>query len=94
MALLISIGNLGGIAGSNVYLAREAPKYKTGFGVCLSISVLACIMAFILRYAFAKENEKKDAYIAEKGADAIRAEYTDQELYDLGDLSPFFRYTL
>jgi hypothetical protein len=94
MALLISIGNLGGIAGSNVYLAREAPKYQTGFSVCLAISILACVMAFILRYAFAKANRKKEAYLAEKGADAIRAEYTDQEMYDLGDLSPFFKYTL
>jgi hypothetical protein len=94
MALLISIGNLGGIAGSNVYLASQAPKYQTGFGVCLAIAILACMMAFILRYAFAKENAKKDAYLAEKGADAIRAEYTDQQLLDLGDLSPFFRYTL
>jgi hypothetical protein len=94
MALLISVGNLGGIAGSNIYLAREAPKYQTGFSVSLCTAILACIMAFILRYAFAKANEKKEAFLTQKGADAIRAEYTDQALYDLGDLSPFFRYTL
>jgi len=94
MALLISVGNLGGIAGSNIYLARQAPKYQVGFGVCLAIAIAAVIMAFILRYAFAAENRKRDALLAERGSDAIRAEYTDQELLDLGDLSPFFRYTL
>jgi hypothetical protein len=94
MALLASVGNLGGIAGSNIFLAREAPKYPTGFGVGLAISVASILMAFVLRYAFAAENRKRDALLAERGSDAIRAQYSDQELLDLGDLSPFFRYTL
>jgi hypothetical protein len=94
MALLISLGNLGGIAGSNIYLAREAPKYRTGFGVSFAICVAAIAMAFFLRHAFDKENKRRDALVAERGADAIRAEYSEQELHDLGDLSPLYRYTL
>lgn len=94
MALLISMGNLGGIAGSNVYIARQAPKYPVGFGVCLAVAVAAVLMAIVLRFAFAAENRKRDELLALKGADAIRAEYTEQELLDLGDKSPFFRYSL
>jgi hypothetical protein len=94
MALLASVGNLGGIVGSNIFLAKEEPKYPAGFGVGLAISVASVIMAFVLRFAFAAENRKRDALLAERGSDAIRVQYSEQELLDMGDLSPFFRYTL
>lgn len=94
MALLISIGNFGGIAGSNIYIASQAPKYPTGFGTGLGMSVAAIIMAFVLRKAFARENEKRRRMLDEEGEEAIRARYSDQELLDMGDKSPFFIYTL
>lgn len=94
MALLISVGNLGGIAGSNIFLAAQKPRYPTGFGTALGVCVCAIIMAYVLRIAFKKENEKKDRLMAEKTDAEIRAMYTDQQLLDMGDKSPFFRYTL
>lgn len=94
MALLISVGNMGGIAGSNIYIASQAPKYPTGFGTGLGISVAAIAMAFFLRKAFQRENEKRLRMIETEGEEAIRARYTDQELLDMGDKSPFFIYTL
>jgi hypothetical protein len=51
-------------------------------------------MTIVLRWAYARENKKKDAMIAEQGEEAIRAQYTDDELMQMGDKSPFFRYTL
>lgn len=94
MALLISVGNMGGIMGSNIYLAREAPKYTTGFSASLAMCCAAIIMTFVLRWAYARENQRKDLLIAEEGEEAIRARYTEEELLMLGDKSPFFRYTL
>lgn len=94
MALLISVGNLGGIAGSNIYVAWEAPKYPAGFGTGLTICVIAVIMAYVLRLIFMKENAKRRALLEQEGEDAIRARYTDQELLEMGDKSPFFIYTL
>jgi len=94
MALLISVGNLGGIAGSNVYLARQAPKYQVGFGVCLAISIAAVLMAIVLRFAYAAENQKRKRMLSEQGDDAIRNEYGEQTLLDIGDRNPFFIYTL
>ncbi|KEF58777.1 uncharacterized protein A1O9_03620 [Exophiala aquamarina CBS 119918] len=94
MALLISVGNMGGICGSNIYLARQAPKYPVGFGVGLTTCVLGIIAAFILRWEYKRQNNLRDETIAREGADAVRARYTEQELLDLGDRSPFFRYTL
>lgn len=94
MALLISVGNMGGIMGSNIYLAREAPKYTTGFAASLAMCFAAIGMTFLLRWAYNRENKKKDALIAEHGEAAIKARYSEQELLDMGDKSPFFRYTL
>jgi len=94
MALLISVGNMGGICGSNIYLARQAPKYPVGFGVSLTICAMGIIAAGVLRWEYKRENKKRDELVAREGEEAIRARYTEQELLDLGDRSPFFRYTL
>jgi len=94
MALLISVGNMGGIMGSNIYLAREAPKYQTGFSASLAMCCMAILMTLVLRWAYAKENRKRDELIAEHGEEAIRARYSEEELLLLGDKSPFYRYTL
>ncbi|EXJ62223.1 hypothetical protein A1O7_02656 [Cladophialophora yegresii CBS 114405] len=94
MALLISIGNMGGICGSNIYLAAQAPKYPTGFGVSLGCCVLGIIAAMILRVEYSRQNRARDALIEREGEEAVKARYTDQELLELGDRSPFYRYTL
>ena len=72
----------------------RAPKYPTGFGTGLGICCAAVIMAFVLRKAFDRENKKRRAMLDEEGEEAIRARYSEQELLDMGDKSPFFVYTL
>lgn len=94
MALLISIGNLGGICGSNIFIASQAPKYPLGFGVGLAICACAVGMAYFLRLAYQRENKKRDDFMQGKTDEDVRAQYTDQELLDLGDRSPFYRYTV
>ena len=73
---------------------KQAPKYPVGFGTGLAICCAAIIMAFVLRVVFARENKRRDDLLAREGEDAVRARYTDQELLDMGDKSPFFKYTL
>jgi MFS family permease len=73
MALLISIGNLGGICGSNIYFAAQAPKYPVGFGVSMAICVAGIIAAYILRVAYQKENKRRDELLEREGEEAIRA---------------------
>lgn len=94
MALLISVGNLGGICGSNIFIAAQAPEYPAGFGTGMAICICAIFMAAFLRRAYRLENEKRDELVKNEGEAVIRARYTDQELLDMGDKSPFFRYTL
>jgi hypothetical protein len=90
MALLISMGNLGGIAGSNIYLAREEPHYWTGYGFSLAIIVSGIVATIALRITFKRINAQRNAMSEEE----VRAKYTDVELLEMGDKSPFFRYTL
>jgi MFS family permease len=90
-SLLIFIG---GICGSNIYIASQAPKYPLGFGVGFAICFCAVCMAFFLRKAYQRENRKRDEFMAGKTDDEVRNSYTDQQLLDLGDRSPFYRYTV
>lgn len=90
MALMIALGNLGGVAGSNIFLAREAPHYWTGYGVSLGIVVLSTLTAIFLRWKLKKINAERDSM----SVDEIYAQYSEQELSEMGDDSPFFRYTI
>lgn len=83
--------NWGGVLGSNIYLAKEAPGYSVGFGTSLGMVAVFGIMVplgywFILRSI----NRKRDLLSIEE----VRAKYTDDELSEMGDLSPLFRYSL
>lgn len=90
MAHLICMGNLGGIAGSNIFLAQEAPHYWTGYGFILGIDCAAFVTCLILRYALKRINAQRDQMTEED----IREKYGDVDLLELGDRSPYFRYTL
>lgn len=94
LALLITVGNLGGLIGSNIFLAREAPDYPTGFGTCLAILVMSTTATIIIRIMLKRENARRDAFMEGKTEEEIRAQYTEEELMALGDRSPFYRYTL
>ncbi|KIW83497.1 hypothetical protein Z517_02742 [Fonsecaea pedrosoi CBS 271.37] len=90
MALLLSIGNMGGIVGSNIFLSNQAPHYWTGYGVIMGIDCLAVVACLILRFSYKRINAERDRMSEEE----IRARYTDDELLKMGDKSPFYRYTL
>ncbi|KAK1252004.1 hypothetical protein MKX08_003191 [Trichoderma sp. CBMAI-0020] len=90
MAHLICMGNLGGIAGSNIFLSNEAPHYWTGYGFILGIDCLAFITCLVLRHVLMRINKKRDEMTEED----IREKYGNVDLLELGDRSPYFRYTL
>ncbi|PGH15060.1 hypothetical protein AJ80_05685 [Polytolypa hystricis UAMH7299] len=94
MGILISVGNMGGIPGSLSYFAAEAPSYPTGFGLALAMCCAGIAMAVVLRISYRRLNEQRDKLLAEEGEEALRARYTEEELLEMGDQSPFFRYTI
>lgn len=90
MALLLSIGNLGGAVGTNIYLQQQAPKYQLGYGFSIAITIVGASAAFLLRVRLQRINAKRDLVPEEE----IRERFTEDELREMGDESPLFRYTL
>jgi hypothetical protein len=90
MALLLAGGNLSGVVGSNIFIEAQSPYYWAGYGTCLGTSCAGIIAVFTLRHAYKKINDERDKISEEE----IRATYTEAQLLDLGDKSPYFRYTL
>ena len=76
--------------GSNIYLKAEAPYYWTGYGVSLGVLCTAIIASVVMLFALKHINKKREHL----GEDEVRAKYSDEQLTDLGDKSPLFKYTL
>jgi MFS family permease len=89
VGLATFIHQLGGILGSNIYLVSEKPGYPTGFGVSLAILGSGLIVGpCIYWWAIGRINRKRDAITEEE----IYAKYTPEELQEMGDRSPLYRY--
>ncbi|KAJ5082532.1 hypothetical protein N7532_011575 [Penicillium argentinense] len=87
-AMQVGIGNAGGLVASNIFFDSEAPLYPTGYGVSLGmvwICGLACIICF---FWIRRENRLRD-----EGKRDDRYRLPEDELSNLGDDHPSFRYT-
>ncbi|KAI0535320.1 major facilitator superfamily transporter [Xylaria digitata] len=87
---LIAAGNIGGLVGSYIYMAKERPRYPTGYGTSLGFTA-AGLVAMVALEAALKAANKRDAKLTEA---EVRQKYSDEQLEKLGDRSPLFRYTL
>ena len=89
-AYMIALGNIGGIIGSYMFIADEAPRYPTGYGLSLGLGVLGIIAALALEWGLWMTNKKR----AKVSESEVRQRYNDEELALLGDRSPLFKYHL
>lgn len=76
MALLLTVGNLGGAIGSNIFIQNQAPHYPLGYGFSAGIVTAAMISAVVLQFVLVRINRKRDL-IPE---DVIRDQYSEGEL--------------
>ncbi|EWY85853.1 hypothetical protein FOYG_12952 [Fusarium oxysporum NRRL 32931] len=90
IAYMICLGNLGGIVGSYIFIETESPTYPTGFGTSLGFAAAGVGACICLELGYHISNKKKDLMSEEE----MRAKYTENELEEMGDRSPLFRYTL
>lgn len=90
IALNNCVGNIGGILGSFMYIDSEKPKYHTGFGLGLALGATGLIMCFVLEWTYKMGNAKKEKHSVEE----VRSRYTEEQLRDMGDTSPLFKYVL
>lgn len=87
-ALQIGLGNCGGIIASNIYLPKEKPYYPVGFGVSLALVWLCGISALLFLLMIWMENRRRD-----EGKRDYRLNAAPEQLENLGDDHPSFRYT-
>ncbi|KAF5093834.1 hypothetical protein D0Z03_002272 [Geotrichum reessii] len=88
MAFQIGAGNLGGAVASNIYRAADAPRYKLGHGIALAMCCTGLIGGLILLLGYHLSNKKK----IKEWRSGKYNDYTMEELSQLGDKSPLFKY--
>ena len=84
----VGFGNIGGIIAVFAFLSKDAPKYITGYSICISftiVSILACI-TYGLACWYANKRRNRDL--------AQEHGLSEEEKTEMGDLSPDYRYLL
>lgn len=90
MAFVTTMANLGGSIGANIYLQEQAPRYPLGFGFSLGVLVAGISSALIMRALLQKENSKREQMDPQN----VKEIYSEQQLLDMGDNSPLYRYVI
>jgi hypothetical protein len=88
MAIQIGFGSMGGAAASNFYFKTDAPRYRLGHSLALTFVGLGLITVTVYYLLCRRINSRR-----ERDGHGDRT-YTAEELVDLGDKSPDFRYKL
>ena len=83
----IGLGNLGGIAASNVFLTKESPTYTFGYGFCLAMLLMCGLTCTIFMLGLLWENRLRDA-----GKRDYR--YQESDIDNMGDDHPSFRFAI
>lgn len=90
IALMIAVGNCGGIIGSLIFLQSESPRYQTGWGTSLGFICAGIASASTLEAVYTMINKKRERVSREE----VEAMFSPEKLDDMGDRSPLFRYSL
>ncbi|KAG2348123.1 MFS general substrate transporter [Suillus weaverae] len=88
LAMVIGLGNLGGICSSFIYI--DPPRFHIGHGTIMGFLSLSIIMSLFAMWDYSRLNKKKEAL-------CLAGNITDDigyEFQDMGDTSPLFRYTI
>ncbi|KAH9884288.1 major facilitator superfamily domain-containing protein [Xylariomycetidae sp. FL2044] len=89
-AIVNSVGSCGGIIASNIFLEREKPRYATGFGVSLAAIWMSALCAVVFAAGVVRENQMRER----RGEREEEEDGREDDLANMGDYHPSFRYTL
>lgn len=73
MAVLMTVGNLGGAVGSNIFIETQSPHYWLGYGFSMGIIVSAIFSTLVLKIVTQRINRKRDEFPEEQ----IRTQYSE-----------------
>ncbi|KAI0481787.1 MFS general substrate transporter [Xylaria cf. heliscus] len=85
----VTVGNIVGILATNIFIEREAPRYLTGYGTALGLTWFGAIASTAMFVGMLVENRKR-----ETGKKDHRLCRPDEEVGNMGDYHPSFRFTL
>ncbi|KAF8149437.1 phthalate transporter [Crassisporium funariophilum] len=88
LAMVIGMGNLGGICSSFIYI--KPPRFLLGHGMIMGWLLVAILFSCISMYEFNRQNKLKEARCIAEGIDDSR----EDEFKEMGNDSPLFRYTI
>ncbi|KAL0956742.1 hypothetical protein HGRIS_002862 [Hohenbuehelia grisea] len=88
LAMVIGIGNLGGICSSFVYI--HPPRFHVGHGTIMGWLGLSILLSLFAMWDYNRINKQKDLYCDQEGIDHSH----HHKFTEVGDDSPLFRYTL
>lgn len=77
----------GGIIAVFAFLAKDAPKYITGFAICISFVCLSALSCCIYFVACASQNRSREKSV-------VDINLSRQQKAELGDMNPEYRYQL
>lgn len=84
----IGLGNAGGIVASNIFIPKESPHYKTGYGTSLGMLLMCGVMCTVFFFGLKMENK-----VRERGGRDWRFVEERDELGNMGDDHPDFRFS-
>ncbi|KAH4221103.1 hypothetical protein HBI06_161990 [Parastagonospora nodorum] len=88
--LQLSIGNCAGIMSAFIYPSADRPRFIKGHAITMAMVAFAIICYAVLWFALGRINTRR-----EKGEeDHLIAGMSDEEIAEMGDDSPRFRYTI
>ncbi|KDR81104.1 hypothetical protein GALMADRAFT_222657 [Galerina marginata CBS 339.88] len=94
MAIHIGVGNFSGAIAANIYRSQDSPRFLVGHGVELMFVGIGFVTIPIVILTYLRINKKRDEtqrLALERGE---VNKFTPQQLRELGDRAPDFRYTL
>jgi MFS family permease len=82
----VGFGNIGGIIAVWAFLAKDAPKYITGYSICLGFTVLSILACITYGIACWSQNRKRDRTPVDVGlTDYEKVSAAFHELQDLAE---------
>ncbi|KAG1771632.1 MFS general substrate transporter [Suillus placidus] len=88
IAMVIGLGNLGGICSSFIYI--DPPNFHMGHGTIIGFLSLSILLSLFAMWDYSRLNKKKEAQCQAEGLTDSRR----NEFKDMGDASPLFRYAI
>lgn len=86
---LVCMGNAGGVIGS-FYQDDEKPRYPTGYGASFAFASAGIVACLALEVCLWRLNKINAGLVEEE----VRERCTEEELREMGEKSPLFKYNL